>query len=127
MSQAGLFYESLEDAIREAVRACGGVKLVACKLWPEKTPDAAGRALSDCMNENREARLTPDQLLLVIKMARDRGCHAVMSFMSMDAGYAPPQPIEPADEAAELQRQYIESTKALLKMAERIERLRSVA
>lgn len=50
-----------------------------------------------------------------------------MSFLSQETGYAAPLPVEPADEAAELQRQYVESTKALLKMAERIERLRSVA
>lgn len=42
-------------------------------------------------------------------------------------GYTLPTPVEPRDEAAELQRQYIEATRALMKMSERIERLRSVA
>lgn len=127
MPQSALFFESLTDAIKEAVRLCGGTKVVACQLWPEKSPDAAGRAMADCLNENRDARLSPDQLLLVAKLARNRGCHSIMSFMTQESGYAPPVPIEPADEAAELQRQYIESTRALMKMAERIERLRAVA
>lgn len=127
MPQSALFFETLTDAIKEAVRCCGGTKIVACQLWPEKTPDSAGRTLADCLNEHREARLSPDQLMLVARLARARGCHAIMSFLSQETGYAAPLPVEPADEAAELQRQYIESTKALLKMAERIERLRSVA
>lgn len=36
---------------------------------------------------------------------------------------AEPQPVEPKDEADELRRQFIESTRALTKMAERIEQL----
>lgn len=44
-----------------------------------------------------------------------------------DAGSGSPRAVEPRDEAAELQRQYTEATRALLKMSERIERLRSVA
>lgn len=127
MPQSALFFESLTDAIKEAVRLCGGTKVVACQLWPEKSPDAAGRALVDCLNEHREARLSPEQLMLVSRLARARGCHSIMSYMAQECGYAAPAPVEPADEAAELQRQYIESTKALLKMAERIERLRAVA
>jgi hypothetical protein len=40
-----------------------------------------------------------------------------------DLGYADPVPIEPEDERAALQRQFIESTANLLKMAARIEEL----
>lgn len=54
-----------------AVRCCGGTKIVACQLWPEKTPDSAGRTLVDCLNEHREARLSPDQLMLVARLPRD--------------------------------------------------------
>lgn len=50
-----------------------------------------------------------------------------MSFMSGELGYAPPIAIEPEEEVVRLQREYIDATKSLLKMADRIERLRSVA
>lgn len=128
--QSPLFCESLTDALRDAVRACGGTKAVGSKLWPEKAADAASRLLADCLNDDRKERLTPDQLLLLARMARERGCHSVMTYMLAELGYAPPVPVEPADEAAELKRQYIESAKSMLRMAERIERLeglRSVA
>lgn len=128
--QAALFHESLTDAIRDTVRACGGTKAVGAKLWPEKTADAAGRLLADCLNDSRAERLSPDQLMLVARMGRERGCHAVMQYLCSELSYAAPSPVEPADEAAELKRQYIESAKSMLRMAERIERLeglRSVA
>ena len=127
MNQPALFCESLVDTVRDAVRASGGNKVVGAKLWPKKSPEAAARTLANCLNEHRAERLTPDQLLLLARLARDRGCHVVMEYLAAQLGYCAPVPIEPADEVAELQRQYIESTKALLKMAERIERLRVAA
>lgn len=127
MSQPALFIESFTDALRDAVRAAGGTKVVACRLWPEKAPDQAARILSNCLNEHRDERLTPDQVLLVARLAREHGCHSIMAFMAGELGYAPPIAIEPEDEVVRLQREYVDATKSLLKMAERIERLRSVA
>lgn len=127
MSQSQLFYESFNDAVRDAIRACGGTKVVATRLWPEKAPDAAARLLSDCLNDGRAERLSPDQVLLIARLAKERGCHAIVHYQCQELGYTVPSPVEPHDEAAELQRQYIEATRALLRMSERIERLRSVA
>ena len=45
-----------------------------------------------------------------------------MEFVAADAGYAAPQPIEPRDEMAELQRAFIESVNLQAKLAERMER-----
>ena len=44
---------SLTLALVEAVKALGGSKVVGCKLWPEKAPDAAQRLLLDCLNDDR--------------------------------------------------------------------------
>jgi hypothetical protein len=122
-AQPSLFLESFTDALREAVRACGGSKLVGAKLWPEKAPDAAARLLQDCLNDTRAEKLSPDQVLLLTRMGRERGCHAVMAFLAIECGYAPPQPVEPEDERAALQREYIEAVKVLAHLSTRIERL----
>lgn len=122
-AQPSLFCESLADALREAVRACGGSKVVGCKLWPEKAPEAAGRLLQDCMNDNRAERLSPEQVLLLVRMARERGCHAVMTYLARECGYADPVPVEPEDERAALQRQFVEASRAIAVIAERIERM----
>lgn len=123
--QSPLFVESITDALREVVRSCGGPKIVGCQLWPEKTPDAAARTLSDCLNDARPEKLSPDQVLLLARMGRGRGCHAVLAFIAAECGYAPPTPIEPEDERAQLHREYIEATKALVHLAARIDRVES--
>ncbi len=112
MPQNALFYESLNDAVKEVVRLCGGTKVVGGKLWPEKSPEAAARHLSDCLNEHRAERLSPDQLMLIARMGRDKGCHAVMFFMCADLSYSQPVPIEPEDELAGLLREYLASKKS---------------
>jgi hypothetical protein len=118
-----LFHESLADALRECIAVCGGSKDVGRLLWPEKAPDVAGRLLADCLNDAKREKLSPEQVLLILRLARERGCHAGMTFIARELGYADPQPIEPEDERAKLQRDFIESTKALARMAQRIEQL----
>lgn len=114
---------TFNDALVECIKALGGSKQVGPMLWPEKTPEAAQRALLDCMNEDRPARLTPEQVVFVLRMARQRGCHAGMRFLCSELGYADPVPVDPRDESAELQRQYIEAARDMARIAERIERL----
>lgn len=115
--------ESLNDALIECVKAAGGSKQVAHKLWPEKTIDAAQRHLLNCLNEDKAERLAPDQVLFLLKLAREKGHHGGMNFITAVLGYTTPHPVEPQDELAEMQRQFIEATKSLSKMAERIESL----
>jgi len=55
---------------------------------------------------------------------------SLLLFLAREAGYADPQPVEPEDERAKLQREYIEATKAMQRLAGRMERagmLRSAA
>jgi hypothetical protein len=115
--------EDFNDALVECVKALGGSKQVGPRLWPEKTPEAAQRLLLDCLNDERPAKLSPEHVLLVLRMARERGCHIGIQFLCESLGYADPVPVEPRDEAAELQRQYIEAARQMGKLAERIERL----
>lgn len=114
--------ESFNDALVVCVKACGGTKQVGALLWPEKAPDAAQRALLDCLNEDRPAKLSPEQVLLILRLARSKGCHDGMEFITAELGYSPPVPVEPRDEIAELQRQFIEAVRAQTELAQRIER-----
>lgn len=122
--------ESFNDALIECVKACGGSKQVGPALWPEAAPDQAQRKLLDCLNHDRPQRLTPDQVVLLLRMARDRGCHAGILFLTTTLGYTEPSPIEPEDERAQLQRQFVQGVGELAKLAEKLERmqpLRAVA
>lgn len=126
--------ESLNAALIDAVKALGGSKKVGAKLWPEKTIDAAQRHLLACLNEDKPERLSPDHLMLLLRMARDQGHHGAFGFVCAMLGYAEPQPINPKDELTELLREYLQAKKQDEVKAERIERaissmqqLRSVA
>lgn len=95
------------DALIECVKAAGGSKPVGAALWPEKTPEAAQRALLDALNDDRPARLSPEQVVFVLRLARAKGCHAGMQWLCSELSYADPQPVEPKDEADDLRRQLL--------------------
>lgn len=118
---------SLNSALVEAVKALGGSKQVGSQLWPEKSPDAAQRQLLDCLNEDRPAHLTPEQTLLILRLARAKGHHAAFAFLAETLGYAPPVPVDPRDEAAELQRQFIAATDKMAAMMARMQELQAPA
>lgn len=122
-----LFHESLGDALRDCVQACGGFKAVAALLWPEKAPDVASRLLNDCLNEAKREKLSPEQVMLLLRLARERGCHAGMQFIARDAGYSDPVPLEPEDERAKLQREFIEASKLFTRLAAQLERMNAAA
>jgi hypothetical protein len=115
--------ESLNDAYVEAVKACGGSKVVGHALWPPKGVEAAQRHLLACLNPERNEKLSPEEALQLERMARAKGCHVVAEYRARELSYAPPVPVEPEDERAALQRQVVEATRALGGMVERLERL----
>lgn len=115
--------ESINDALIDLVKALGGSKQVGHRLWPDAAPDQAQRKLLDCLNEDRPHHLTPGQLMLLLRMGRERGIHLAVDFMLHDLGYAAPVPLEPVDEFAELQRQFVEATRHMQSMAARLEQL----
>lgn len=118
---------NLNDVLMDCVKALGGSKQVGPQLWPEKSPDAAQRLLLDCLNDDRAAHLTPESMMLVLRMAHGKGFHAGFEFMATSLGYAKPTPIEPRDEAAELQRQFIVASQSMAAIVERMERLAPIA
>jgi hypothetical protein len=118
-------FESLNEALIDAVKALGGSKQVGFKLWPEKTVDAAQRHLLACLNEEKPERLTPDHLMMLLRLARASGHHESLAFILGDLGYAPTQPVEPRDESAELQRQFMESVRMQQQIVERMEKAAS--
>lgn len=115
--------ETWTDALIDCVKAAGGSAIVGRKVFPEKSPESAQRALLDCLNDERPAKLSPDQVRLILKLARDKGYHGGIAYLLADLGYAPTTPIEPKDEVAELRREYIAAASQLTETVERMERM----
>lgn len=122
--QLPLIVESLNESIRYTVSMLGGPKKVGSRLWPGKDEEQARKYLDDCLNPERAAKLSPEEVLAIARWGREeRNSHLILGFLCADLGYAPPLPIDPQDERAELMRQYIESTRENKRIADRMERL----
>jgi hypothetical protein len=121
MDQQPLFHEDINDALRGAVKACGGTKVVASKLWPEKPLNDAQSYLNDCLNATRPAKLSPEQVVFLLRWAKEQGFHGAINYVCAEAGYANPAPVEPEDEYAKLQREYVQAVKLLASLTPKIE------
>lgn len=117
--------ESFQDALIECCKAIGGSKVVASLLWPAKAArdvETARRYLAACLDPDRAEKLSLDELMLILRKARDKGCHVGMEFLCAELSYAPPQPIAVEDARDELQRKFVASVAELARMAEQIQR-----
>lgn len=123
MTQEPLFYEDIYEAARTVVMALGGSKRAGGVLWPEKPIDQASVQMSNCLNRSRPEKLDPEQLLLLAKKGREAGCHALMTFMCADTGYAPPVPVTPEDQRDEAMRQFVSAVKTVQTLTGQLEKL----
>lgn len=124
MNQQALWHDSPEEALRALIDALGGPKAVGHMLMPEKSMDDARRAVLKWCDAERHDKPSLDQLLLLMRKDREAGCHVFAAFLLSQAGYEEPRPVEPKDEAAELQRAFIRSVaeqKALLERLQRVQ------
>lgn len=126
MEQENLFHEDIYDALRSCVSALGGAKKLGSQIWGELSPEKAGNRLNDCLNTSRREQLNPEQVLFILNQARQVNCHAAMYFISDHCDYKRPEPIEPVDEIAKLQRDYIEMAKRMEKIAESIQHVQTL-
>lgn len=117
--------ESLNQVLIDCVKAAGGSAIVGPKMFPEKLADAAQRALLDCLNDDRPAKLSPDQTLLILRLAREKGHHGGVDYLLETLGYAPTSPVEPRDEVADIMREFHASVTMQAELVKRMERAAS--
>jgi hypothetical protein len=108
-----MHFDSINEALIACVKAANGSKAVGAVMWPDIAPDQAQRKLLNALDESRPEKLAPSQVMLILKLARDKGFHEGVGYILGDLSYAPTSPIEPKDAADDLQRQIIENQKAL--------------
>lgn len=118
--------DCLNTALKNAVIALGGSKIVGYALFPEKGVEAAQRHLLACLNDGKPERLTPDHLILLLSKAKQIGHHDALDFICASLGYSAPQPIEPKDESADLMRQIQDSQKHIASQMARLIALQPV-
>lgn len=117
------FYEGPEDALRTAVQSLGGAKQVGAMLWPDKTPDAAGRLLLDCLNPARSEKLDISQVMLILAKAKEAGVHAPFAWLAAEVGYEA-RPITREEEADRLTAVVESASKQLSSAVAALERIK---
>jgi hypothetical protein len=100
MNQPPLFVETVYDALKGIVAALGGAKIVGARLWPEKTVDDARKRLLDCLNPERDEKLDPEQVILLLRLGREADFHVAKHWLDVETGYLPSAPADPGDEQA---------------------------
>lgn len=108
-----MHFDSINEALIACVKAANGSKAVGAVMWPDIAPDQAQRKLLNALDESRPEKLSPSQVMLILKMARAKGFHEGVGYILNDLSYAPTTPIDPKDEANDLMRQVVENQKAL--------------
>lgn len=125
MDQSPLFFERIEDALREVIRAVGGPKKVAALLWPDKLPRDAHNLLDACLNHERREKFSPNKLLMLLRLGREAGCHSAMHFVAGECGYAAPAPRTSVEEEQQLTDVIAQSAIVLDRALARLEGLRA--
>jgi hypothetical protein len=126
--EIGECFESINDALQAAVTALGGFKKVGPALRPELPIEQAAGWLRDCLNPGRREKLSPEQVLLLLRQAREAGYHAAMNFVAFDTGYKA-TPVDPQSQAEQLQERFVaavETLQGIQATMERLQRVRSV-
>lgn len=129
MQAAFPFFDAPEDALRAAVQAMGGAKQVGARIWPDKTPDAAGRLLLDCLNSARAEKLEIGQIMMILRESAALGHHEAMQWIAGQIGYETRHvpPAEEIDRLTSVIEQSSHTLAAALATLERLQRVRSVA
>lgn len=121
-----LFMEDIYDALRAAVQALGGAKVVAGRLWPHKPIESAKKDLLDALNRDNPRKLDNEEFLAVLRMAKEAGFHHAKHWIDADLGYEPTPVTDPAiqkDRLAEEMARALDVLASVTKAAERLNAL----
>lgn len=113
MQQETLFHEDIWEALSTDIMAAGGWKEVGHALHPKKSPQAAAEYLKCQVNPVRAEKLDAEEIALIKKLAKAKNSFATHFFECDDLGMTHGQSIEPEDEKARLQREFIETGKSM--------------
>jgi hypothetical protein len=117
--QNALFYECIEDAIDDDIKALGGPKKAASFFFPDKTVDQGASYLRAWSNADRSERPSPSQYILLKKLAQQVGSRACWTYEEQECSVKVTH-VEPEDELTALLREWKADKQQSAKRDERI-------
>lgn len=125
MDNALALFCDWNDALTGVVHALGGHKKVGVMLRPElkEKPLSASQWLRDCLNPDKPERLNPDQVFMLLRLARETDYHAAKHWMDSELGYEQSKPLKPEDQAFQLHARAIDLVRELRSITDHLDRL----
>lgn len=96
MHQTTLWHDTVYDALGTAVTVAGGPKKVGEKLHPAKDATTAASMVRGGLNPEHAQKFDPAEVLLIVKLAKERGDNSYMEFLARELGYEV-KPLSPED------------------------------
>lgn len=90
-----LFIEDCYEALRAAVNALGGPKVIGQALWPKLSVVRARQDLLDCLNPENARKLDFEEVMMILRMAKAKGFHQTKHWIDAELGYEPSEPADP--------------------------------
>jgi hypothetical protein len=118
--QLELVHEESLDLLKSLVAALGGAKQVGPRLYPTKTDEAAARAVYDRLDANRDHVFEFDEILTLLRWAREAGAHFGFYWICDQLLYSHPAPVNPEDARAEIQREFVRAVAHVEQLARRL-------
>lgn len=119
-----LFLEDVYDALRAAVQALGGAKIVASRLWPHKPVEQARKELLDALNRDNPRKLDTEEFLAVLRMAREAGFHQCKHWIDAELGYEATPIVDPHIQRDRLAEEMARALDVLANITKAAERMR---
>lgn len=118
-------HETFNDALIDVVKALGGSKVVGSEMRPELPPAQAGAWIRDCLNPDRREKLSPDQVIYLLRRGCEIGYHGGMAFVGAHSHYQY-TPVEPEVESVGAMRAYVAAVQQQELIAKRMERAAAI-
>lgn len=118
-------HETFNDALIDVVKALGGSKVVGSAMRPELPASQAGAWLRDSLNPDRREKLSPEQVLFLLRRSCEVGYHGGMDFVGAQAHYRC-EPVEPEVESVVVMREYMAAVAMNEAIAKRMERAAAI-
>ena len=127
MEQEALWHEFIEDALKDVLIAKykkGWAQKAAADMFQTESPIEKGKWIEHALDPNRAEKLALCDLLFILKIGREIGCHVAMYFLTDDCSYTRPTTTDPEDQKAELQRNIIKIGQTLVPMLNKLEQIK---
>jgi hypothetical protein len=115
-------FDSLDDALKAAVMALGGYKVMGKLLRPDF--DHAAEWLRKCLSSDRRERLEPGQVLVILREAKVQGFHSAFDYFASVAGYKA-EPVDALREEQSLEQDIAMGIKLINQRMTRLDQMRS--